>query len=170
VTTAERSDSHEDIEAEAERLGGALYGTIVTAGVLVTAGDPGGGAALDVAVAAVYAVATTVVFWLAHGLSHVLARRAAGHPEAEVSTALRREWPMVAATGPLLAIMAVASLLGTGDEQAISAAIWGSVVVLGSIGLVIARRENATGIQTLAMVIGCVALGGLLVLLKVIVH
>ena len=164
------ADVHADIEVEAERLAGAIYGTIVTAGVLVAAGDPSGGDPVDVVDAGVYAVATTVVFWLAHGLSHVLARRAAGHPDASVRRVLRREWPMVAGTWPLLAIMAVATLLGADDQTAISAAVWGSVVVLGLLGLAIARREGASGMEAVLTVLGCAALGGLLVLLKVLVH
>jgi len=163
-------EDREVIEAEAERLGGAIYGTIVTAGVLVAAGDPSGGAPADAVDAGIYAVVTTAVFWLAHGLSHALARRAAGHPEATARAALRRDWPMVAGTGPLLAIMAVASLLGASDESAISAAVWGSMVVLGLLGLDIARREGASGMGAVLTVLACAALGGLLVLLKVIVH
>jgi hypothetical protein len=163
-------DDQQAIEAEAERLGGAIYGTIVAAGVLVAAGDPRGGAPVDAVDAALYALVTAVVFWLAHGLSHALARRAAGHPEASARSALRRDWPMVAGTWPLLAIMAVASLLGASDEDAISAAVWGSVAVLGSLGLAIARREKASTLQTVLAVLACAALGGLLVLLKVIVH
>ena len=168
MTQGERP--HPEIEAEAERLAGGVYGTIVAAGVLVAAGDPGGGAAVDVVDAGVYALATTVVFWLAHGLSLTLARRAAGHPEASPRLALAREWPMVAATGPLLAIMAAATIVGADDQLAISAAIWGSVAVLGLLGLTIARREEASGVQTALTVLRCAALGGLLVLLKVLVH
>jgi hypothetical protein len=164
------ADDHDVVEAEAERLGGAIYGTIVAAGVLVAAGAPSGGAVVDAVDAGIYAVVTTVVFWLAHGLSHALARQAAGHPEAAARVALRREWPMVAGTWPLLAIMAVASLLGASDQTTISAAVWGSVVVLGSLGLAIARQEGASGMQTALAVLRCAALGGLLVLLKVLVH
>jgi len=158
------------VEEDAERLAGAIYGTIVVAGVLVAAGDPGETGEVDAIEAAGYAVATTVVFWLAHGLSQALARQAAGHPETSSRDALRREWPMVAATAPLLAIMAIAGALGATDHQAISAAVWGSVVVLASLGLVIAKREQLTPGQAVRSVLRCAALGGLLVLLKVIVH
>jgi hypothetical protein len=158
------------VEVEAERLAGSIYGTVVATGVLIAAGDPGEGGSPDAVDAAIYAVATTVVFWLAHGLSGMLARRAAGHPEATARAALRREWPMVAATAPLLLIMGAATLLGASDETAISAAVWGSVAVLASLGVVIARRERATGVRAVVTVLGAALLGGLLVVLKVIVH
>lgn len=160
----------EVIEEEVERRAGGIYGTIVAAGVLVAAGDPSGGAEVDAVDAAIYALATTTVFWLAHGFSLALARRASGHPEASPRVTLSREWPMVMATVPLLVIMGAASLLGADDGTAIAAAVWGSVVVLGSLGLLIARREGASRTQTLLAVLGCAALGGLLVLLKVLVH
>jgi hypothetical protein len=159
-----------EVEAEAERLAGAVYGTIVAAGVLVAAGDPGDEGSVDVVDAAIYAVATTLVFWLAHGLSQSLARRAAGHPDASARSALRREWPMVAATGPMLLIMAAATALGADGEDAVAAAVWGSVVVLTLLGVAIVRREGITGPQAILTIAGTAALGGLLVLLKVLLH
>ena len=170
MSAAREPGAPEVIEEEVERRAGGIYGTIVAAGVLVAAGGPGGGAAVDPVDAGIYAVATTAVFWLAHGFSLALARRASGHPEASPRVTLSREWPMVVATVPLLAIMAVASLLGASDETVINAAVWGSVVVLGSLGFSIARQDEASGTQTVLTVLGCAALGGLLVLLKVLVH
>ena len=169
MSAAREPQSPEVIEEEVERHAGGIYGTIVAAGVLVAAGDSSSGA-VDAVAAGIYAVATTVVFWLAHGFSLALARRAAGHPAARPRVTLSREWPMVAATVPLLAIMAVASLLGASDETAISAAVWGSIVVLGLVGVTIARREEVSRTQAVGAVLGCAALGGLLVLLKVLVH
>jgi len=166
----EAVQEREAFEEESERRAGAIYGTIVAAGVLVAAGDPSGGETVDAVEAGAYALATTVVFWLAHGFSEALARRAAGHPERGTLAALRRDWPMVAACIPLLAVMGLASLLGADTREAVSAAVWSSVIFLGSIGLVISRREGANPAQTLFAVLGCAALGGLLVLLKVLVH
>jgi hypothetical protein len=164
------NEAARDVETEAERLAGAIYGTIVFTGVLVAAGDPGNGGSPDALNAGIYAVATTAVFWLAHGFSLALARRVAGHPEARARDTLRREWPMVAATTPLLAIMVVATLLGVDDRGAINAAVWGNVLVLVAIGVAIARREGATMGQTVIGAAGCALLGGLLVFLKVLVH
>jgi hypothetical protein len=170
MSAAREPEGPEVIEEEVERRAGGIYGTIVAAGVLVAAGDPSGGASVDAVAAGIYAVVTTVVFWLAHGFSLALARRAAGHPAARPRVTLSREWPMVAASVPLLAIIAVASLLGASDETAISAAVWGSIVVLGLVGVTIARREEVSRTQAVGAVLGCAALGGLLVLLKVVVH
>jgi hypothetical protein len=163
-------DAPQDVETDAERLAGAIYGTIVFTGVLVAASNPGDGGSPDALDAAIYALATTAVFWLAHGSSLALARRVAGHPEARARDALRREWPMVAATAPLLAIMLVATLLGVDDRGTINAAVWGNVLVLVAIGVAIAKREGATRAQTMLGAVGCAVLGGLLVFLKVLVH
>jgi hypothetical protein len=77
---------------------------------------------------------------------------------------------MVAATGPMLLIMAAATALGADGGDAVAAAVWGSVVVLTLLGVAIVRREGITGPQAILTIAGTAALGGLLVLLKVLLH
>jgi hypothetical protein len=170
VEPAPESATARAIEEDAERLAGAIYGTIVVTGVLIATADVGEGGTVDAVRAAGYAVVTTVVFWLAHGWSLALAHRLAGAPGTSVRAALRREWPMVLSVVPPIAVMAVAVLLGADDEEAISAAVWVSVAILAAIGGGVARRENASAGQIVLAALGSAALGGLMVLLKVLVH
>ena len=77
---------------------------------------------------------------------------------------------MVLSVVPPIAVMAIAALLGADDDQAISAAVWGSVVILAAIGAGVARRENGSARQIVLAALGSAALGGVMVLLKVLVH
>ena len=60
-----------ELERQVERMAGAIYGTILVAGVLAASSDAGA----DVADTAVYVFATVLVFWLAHAWADSLARR-----------------------------------------------------------------------------------------------
>ena len=65
------SEAHDRVE----RLAGAIYGTIVVAGVLAATeydDDP------EVLETGAYALATVVVFWLAHAWAQTLGRRLVG--------------------------------------------------------------------------------------------
>jgi hypothetical protein len=167
---ASESAQAEAVEKDAERLAGAIYGTIVVSGVLIATAEVGESGTVDAVAAAGYAAVTTVVFWLAHGWSLALARRLAGAPGSGFGGALRREWPMVLSVVPPIAVMAIAALLGADDDQAISAAVWGSVAILAAIGAGVARRENGSAGQIVLAALGSAALGGVMVLLKVLVH
>ena len=170
VEPASESATARAIEEDAERLAGAIYGTIVVTGVLIATAEVGEGGTVDAVRAAAYGVVTTVVFWLAHGWSLALGHRLAGAPRTGLGVALRREWPMVLSVVPPIAVMAVAALLGADDEEAISAAVWGSVAILAAIGGGVAHRENGSAGQIVLAALGSAALGGLMVLLKVLVH
>lgn len=158
------SEAHDRVE----RLAGAIYGTIVVAGVLAATeydDDP------EVLETGAYALATVVVFWLAHAWAQTLGRRlvGVGPSRGKLRHSLARDWPLVQSALPPLAAMAIAALLGASDETAIEIAFWVCVVSLAAWGAVVARREQASIARTIITAAGCGALGLVLVVLKELV-
>ena len=170
MSAARKPEGPEVIEEEVERRAGGIYGTIVAAGVLVAAGDPSGGAPVDAVDAGIYAVVTTVVFWLAHGFSLALARRAAGHPAASPASrsAASGRWSLRPCPcsrswrwRPFWEPVTKRRSMQPSGEASSCLGRWASRSRDG-------RRYREP--RPSARVLGCAALGGLLVLLKVVVH
>jgi len=149
-----------------ERLGGFVYGTIVVLSVVVAGArdyghEPGRVAAL--------AAITCVVFWLAHVYAHALGDTVA-HEERlsrhRLWTIARREASIVEAAVPPVAAL----LLGTFGIVAGRTALWLAfvlgLVVLAAQGVVYARVERLAALGTLCVVAANIALGLLLVALK----
>lgn len=158
------SEAHD----RAERLAGAIYGTIVVAGVLAATEYDDQPEAFETGV---YALATVFVFWLAHAWAQTLGRRiiGVGPPGRALRHSLARDWPLVQSAFPPLAAMALAGLFGASDSTAIDIGFWICVASLGAWGAVTAHREGASSARTVAAAAGCGALGLLLVLLKELV-
>lgn len=158
-----------DVEREVERLSGAIYGTIVVAGLLAATGpddDP------EVWPTALWVLITVVVFWLAHSWSLFMARRATGLavPGGGLGQSLARHWPLVQSAFPPLVVMFVAVLLGADDERAILLAAWACVLLLAGWGIVVARQEHESPLRIALTSLGCAALGALMVVLKILIH
>jgi hypothetical protein len=154
-----------------ERLGGFVYGTIVVLSVIVTGvkafPDTLWHVALLVAV-------TTVVFWLAHVYAHGIAF-SLGHDEhlslAELDHIGRREATIVGAGVP----PEVALVLGAAGLLSMQVAIWLAfglgLVVLGAVGVVFARVEHLSPANSVLAILANLALGLVLIGLKVwVVH
>jgi hypothetical protein len=158
------SEAHDRVE----RLAGAIYGTIVVAGVLASSEYDDHPEALDTGS---YALATVIVFWLAHAWAQTLGRRIVGRGSTTQALrhSLARDWPLVQSALPPLAAMALAMLFGAADETAIDIAFWVCVASLGAWGAVVAHREQASAARTLTTAMGCALLGLLLVGLKELV-
>ncbi len=158
------SEAHDRVE----RLAGAIYGTIVVAGVLATTEGDEDPDALETAV---YAVATVFVFYLAHAWAQTLGRRLVGVGPAEraLRHSLARDWPLVQSALPPLGAMAIAALFGASDSTAIDIGFWVCVVSLGAWGAVVAHREEASTGRVVITALGCGGLGLLLVFLKELV-
>jgi hypothetical protein len=158
------SEAHD----RAERLAGAIYGTIVVAGVLAASGYDDVPDALETGA---YALATVVVFWLAHAWAQMMGRRIVGvGPSGRaLRHSLARDWPLVQSALPPLAAMALSKLFGASDATAINIAFWVCVASLGVWGAVVARREGASSAGTVMSTAGCALLGLTLVALKEIV-
>jgi hypothetical protein len=158
-----------DREGRAEQLAGGIYGTIVVAGLLAATGpdeDP------EVWPTALWVTVTMVVFWLAHSWSLSIARRATGVESgaANLGRTLSHHWPLLQAAFPPLAVMFVASALGASDETAILLAALSCVLLLGGWGILVGRQEGQSAARTALTSVACATLGGLMVLLKVVIH
>ena len=105
-----------------------IYGAIITAAVLDTAGDRLSTGALFIAV-----VVTLVVYWLAEQYAEMLGRQAeGGHlpTPSQIRAALAARWPMVSASfAPLLALV-LARLAGASGLVAANVGLAATVVLL----------------------------------------
>ena len=152
-----------------ERLGGFIYGTILSLAVLV-----GGAKAYphNAWKIVILLAVTATVFWLAHVYAHSLAHVVAQDRHlslAELRGIARHESSIIEATIPPIA----AVLLGAVGLLSTKTAVWiayglGLAVLLAS-GLVFARVERLGWLATLVVVALNVALGIVLVGLKLFV-
>ena len=148
---------------------GAIYGTILSMAVIsASSKDP----ELGPVEVALWAVATALVFFLAHVYSSIVAAGFARPLPAMslIRSESRKEWPMVQGALMPAAAMMLAPLGFVSEEDASYIAVWTGVLMLVGAGLVIGRKEQL-GIGRSA-IIGSVngAIGLLIVALKVFVH
>jgi hypothetical protein len=116
----------------AENLGrrraAGIYGAIITAAILDTAGGHVSTAALAVSV-----VVTLLVYWIAEEYAEVLGEQAAGGQlpsRASIQGALVSTWPMVTASYlPLLAVV-LASVAGASELTAANVGLVVAIVLL----------------------------------------
>lgn len=158
-----------ELEERAEQLAGGIYGTVVVAGLLAATGpddDP------EVWPTALWVVVTVIVFWLAHSWARTMARRATGLADRrrEMRESLARHWPLVQSAFPPILVMLIARLLGASDETAILIAACSCIVLLAGWGVVVGRQEHESPRRVVGTAAGCALLGGLMVLLKVVIH
>jgi hypothetical protein len=158
-----------DREALAAGVGGFIYGTVVVLSVIVAAAkafpDKPGRLGLLVFV-------TTFIIWLAHVYAHSLAF-SIGH-DAHLSLArLRstavREASIRGAAVPPGAALLFAALGVLKAEVAVWLALALGMALLTAMGLVFARVERLGVLATLVAVVGNLAFGAVLILLKVLV-
>ena len=156
-------------EAFGERLGGFIYGTIVTLSVVIAGAriypDGPGHVAGFVAVA-------TFVLWLAHVYSHGLALSVTHDDHltlGELGHVARREASILEAGVPSI----VALLLGTAGILSEQVAIWLAIGlglgVLAVQGIVFARVEHLGWVATAVVVALNLGLGVLLIWLKLLI-
>jgi hypothetical protein len=152
-----------------ERLGGFVYGTIVVLSVIVTGAKAFphglGHVALLVAV-------TTVVFWLAHVYADGLAF-SIGHGVhlslAELGRIARREAAILGAGVPPEAALVLGAVGLLSEQVAVWLALGLGLAVLGAAGIVFARVERLGRLRMIAAVLANLALGVVLIGLKVLV-
>jgi hypothetical protein len=150
------------------RLAGFIYGTIVVLSVVV------GGArayAHEPGHIAVLVLAASVTFWLAHVYAHGLGH-AVGHEEhltlAEIRQIARRELSIVEAALPPAGALLLGALGILSTKTAVWLALGLGLAVLTAQGIVFARVERLGPVATLVVVTVNLALGLLLVLLKLL--
>ncbi len=147
-----------------------IYGTIITASVLASAGDELAAGPLAISV-----LITLAVYWLADVYSELLG----GHFERgrlpswhEVRAVMIVAWPMVGASCIPLAVLGLARLSGLSGPQAASAALATAIVMLAIYAWAAGHAAQLRGLR-LAFVTGIAGLlGVLMIVLKnvVLVH
>jgi hypothetical protein len=156
--------------AMGERLGGFIYGTILVLAVLVAAAkaypDSPGRMAIVV-------LATSAVFWLAHVYAHALGHGVAHEQHlsrAELGFIARREAAVIEAAVPPVAAL----LLGVLGVLSTNVAVWLAfglgLTVLAAQGVQVARIERLSWLPAMGLVAANLALGVLLIALKLLVN
>jgi hypothetical protein len=138
-----------------------IFGTIITASVLASAGDELAAGPLAVAV-----LITLAVYWLVDVYSELLG----GHFErgrlpssAEVRTAMFGGWPMVSASFIPLVVLGLARLGGLSDDNASTAALASTLVILAVYAWTAGHAAQLRGLR-LAFVTSIAALLGILMI------
>jgi len=152
------------------RLADGIYGTIITASVLVSAGDE-----LATLPLALSVLMTLVVYWLADVYAQLLAgphKRGSLPTWHEASIALVDTWPLVSASFSPLALLLVAWLLGARSSVAATVALVGSILMLIIYSRAAARAAKLRGFQVAAVTAVAAMIGVLMIALKnvVLVH
>ncbi|MFB6987747.1 MULTISPECIES: hypothetical protein [unclassified Streptomyces] len=158
-------DPHADA-TERRDYTGAVYGSLLAASVVVGAGSLRYFPRLELVL---LLLGTGVVFWAAHVLTRLLGERIMYAPldGREIRRVCTAEWPIVKAAVPPAVAVAVTPLLGLGPEGALWLAL--GVALAGQVGWasVAALHAGATGRVVVAAGAVNLALGLLIVLLKV---
>jgi len=155
--------------ATGQRLGGFIYGTIVVLSVIV-----GGARAFphEPGRIALAALVTAVIFWLAHVYAHALAQSVGTGQHLTVSEVRRigrREASLIEAAVPPIAALLLGALGIVSEQVALWLAFALGLVVLGAQGVLFARAERLGAAATIAVVALNLALGAVLVGLKLLV-
>jgi len=146
-----------------------VYGTLLTLSVLVGLSADKARPGVMVATLAVSAA----VFWIAHAHANLVARWVSSETRPQrraVLDAMAREAPMLEAAAPALGLLLLAWI----GVVSTAFAVWTSLIVgvasLVAWGVLIARSARL-GPMGIVIVAGVnLALGGLIVLLKLLVH
>jgi hypothetical protein len=152
------------------RRAAGIYGAIITAAILDTAGGHLPTAALVVAV-----VVTLLVYWLAEEYAELLGEQAAGGrlPSwAYVRGVLAETWPMVSASYVPLLGLVLARLAGASSLVAANVGLALAVVLLMVHGWSAGRAAGLRGWPLVFAVSTALALGVVMILLKdlVLIH
>ena len=148
---------------------GLLYGMIITAAVLsATAGHVAGVGGLVVA-----AVFVLVVYWIAD----VYVRAFAYHFTQDqvplwrrLGSAARHESRVLLGGVPALAALLLATLFGADQDTAVYIALWVTVVELGTVGYLAARRVGANLSTALGEAAVASLLGVVMIVAKRLLH
>jgi hypothetical protein len=152
------------------RRAAGIYGAIITAAILDTAGAHLPTAALVIAV-----VVTLLVYWLAEEYAELLGEQAqGGHlpDRAHIRAALAATWPMVSASyAPLLALV-LARLAGASALTAANVGLAAAIVLLTIHGWLAGRAAQLRRWQLFFATSVAAALGLVMILLKdlVLIH
>lgn len=147
----------------------ALYGAVVSAGLLSVA-DEDGTPMPDLLLGA---AGILVVFWLAHSYTHVLGTRPADAAGTLMSHMLRNMWhefPLVLGGVPALIVVGVCVASGVHPQTAVIGTIFVTGVVLTIGGFSYGRRCGARGWDLARETVIGALLGAIVLALEVFAH
>jgi hypothetical protein len=152
------------------RRAAGIYGAIITAAILDTAGGRLSTAALVAAV-----VVTLLVYWLAEEYAELLGEQATGGKlpsRVYIRQALAATWPMVSASFLPLLTLVLARLAGASAAAAANVGLAAAIVLLTAHGWLAGRAAQLRGWRLLFAVSVAAALGLVMIALKdlVLVH
>ena len=151
-------------KALGRRRAAGIYGAIITAAILDTAGGHVSTAALVVSV-----VVTLLVYWLAEEYAEVLGEQVQGGrlpSRTSIGEALAATWPMVTASyAPLLAVV-LARLAGASDLTAANVGLAAAIVLLTFHGWLAGRAAQLRSWQLVFTTSIAAALGLVMIALK----
>jgi hypothetical protein len=158
---------HEPRSDRGQRRAAGIYGTIITAAIIDTAGGHVSTSQLVVSV-----FVTLLVYWAAEGYAELLGEhtqegRLPSWKQARASMAA--SWPMVAASYVPLIALGVARLAGASDSAAAWAGLIVALLLLVFHGWSAGRAAHLTGKALLAVTLMAAALGVVMVVLKELV-
>jgi hypothetical protein len=156
------------VEPVAENLGrrraAGIYGAIITAAILDTAGGHVSTTALVISV-----VVTLLVYWIAEEYAEVLGEHTAGGRlpgRVYIQGALASSWPMVSASYlPLLAVV-LAHVAGASDLIAANAGLVVAIVLLTVHGWMAGRAAQLQGWKLVVATSIAAGLGLVMIVLK----
>jgi hypothetical protein len=157
-------------EVKRRRRSAGIYGAIITAAILDTAGDRMSTGALVIAV-----VVTLAVYWLAEEYAELLGEQVEGGrlpTWTYIQGALASTWPMVSASFLPLVALVIARLAGATSLEAANAGLVMAVMVLAVHGWTASRASQLRGHQLLLTTSISIGLGLAMIALKdvVLIH
>ena len=158
------------VESLGRRRAAGIYGAIITAAILDTAGGHVSTIALVVSV-----VVTLLVYWIAEEYAEVLGEHTAGGrlpSRAYIRGSLVSSWPMVGASYvPLLAVV-LAKVAGASELAAANVGLVAAIVLLTIHGWLAGRAAQLQGWKLVMVTAIAAGLGLVMILLKdlVLVH
>jgi hypothetical protein len=152
------------------RRAAGIYGAIVTAAILDTAGGHVSTVALVISV-----VVTLLVYWIAEEYAEVLGEQVEGGrlpSGASIREALTATWPMVSASYAPLVALVLARVAGASSLTAANVGLVVALILLTVHGWLCARAAQLHGWHLLFATSIATALGLVMILLKdlVLVH
>ena len=152
------------------RRAAGIYGAIITAAILDTAGGHLSTAALVISV-----VVTLLVYWLAEEYAEVLGEQVEGGrlpSRTSIWGALASTWPMVTASFAPLLVLLLARLAGASALTAANVGLVAAIVLLTVHGWLAGRAAQLLGWQLFFSTSIAAALGLVMVALKdlVLIH
>jgi len=150
---------------------GAIYGSLLAASVVVSAGASGKFEIGPLRLAALLIV-TGFVFWLAHAYAQLVGDRIqhAMFDSAEIARVARHEWPLLQSAFLPAAAAVLFGVLGAGNAAATWAALITAIAAQIGWATLASVRAGANGRLVAATALVNLALGLIIVVLKSALH